>query len=65
MTLIQEGEDDEDIAMPTPSSFPSCNSSPTQLPCHPRIQQSCRQCFDHNSLIRYQNGEILDSLERG
>ena len=43
-TLIQEG-DDEDIATldtPTTSSFPSCNSSPTQLPRHPRIQQTHR-----------------------
>jgi len=40
-TPIQEGEDDEDIVMldtSTPSSFPSYNSSPTQLPRHPRIQ---------------------------
>jgi len=39
-TPVQEGEDDEDIAtldMPTPSFFPSCNSSPTQLPRHLRI----------------------------
>jgi len=42
MTPIQEGEDNEDITMLdtlTPSSFPSCNSSPTQLPHHSRIQQ--------------------------
>jgi hypothetical protein len=41
MTPIQEGEDDEDIAMldtPTLWSSPSCNSSPTQLPRHSRIQ---------------------------
>jgi len=66
-TPIQEGEDDEDIAMLhtlTPSSFPSYNSSPTQLPCHPRIQQTQRLCFDHNFFIRHQNWVILDSLER-
>jgi len=53
-TLIQEGEDDEDIAtldMSTASSFLSCNSSPTQLPRHSRIQQTRRQCFDHNFFI--------------
>jgi len=67
-TPIQEGEDDEDNAMLdtlTPSSFPSCNSSPTQLPRHSRIQQIRRQCFDHNFFIRHQNRVILDSLERG
>jgi len=40
-TLIQEGKDDEDIATLdtlTLSSFSSCNSSPTQLPRHSRIQ---------------------------
>jgi hypothetical protein len=40
MTPIQEGEDDEDIAtLDTPMlwSSPRCNSSPTQLPRHPRI----------------------------
>ena len=59
MTPIQEGEDDEDIATLdtlTPSSLPSCNSSPTQLPRHSRIQQICRQCFDHNFFIRHRNG---------
>jgi hypothetical protein len=68
MTPIQEGEDDEDNAMldtPTLWSFPSCNSSLTQLPRHPRIQQTCRHCFGHNSLIRHQNGAFLDALERG
>jgi len=67
-TPIQEGEDDEDIAMLdtlTPSSFPRCNSSPTHLPRHSRIQQTRRQCFDHNFFIRHQNRVILDSLERG
>jgi hypothetical protein len=67
-TPIQEGEDDEDIATldtPTLWSFPSCNSSPTQLPRHPRIQQTRRHCFGHNSLIRHQNGAFLDALERG
>jgi len=67
-TPIQEGEDDEDFATPdtlTPSSFPSCNSSPTQLPHHSRIQQTCRQCFDHNVFIQHPNRGILDSLERG
>ena len=64
-TSIIEGEDDEDIAtldMLTPSSFPSCNSS---LPRHSRIQQTRRQCFDHNFFIRNKNGVILDLLERG
>jgi len=40
-TPIQEGEDDEDITTLdtlTPSSFPSCNSSPTRLPRHSQIQ---------------------------
>jgi len=67
-TPIQEGEDDEDIVMLdmlTPSSFPSCNSSPIQLPRHSRIQQTHRQCFGHNFFIRHRNGVILDSLERG
>ena len=59
---------DEDIAMldtPTPWSSPSCNSFPTQLPRHPRIQQIRRHCFGHNFLIRCQNGPFLDALERG
>ena len=67
-TPIQEEEEDEDIATLdtlTPSSFPSCNSCPTQLPRHSRIQQTRRQCFDHNFFIRHQNEVILDSLERG
>jgi len=67
-TLIQEGEDDQDIATldtPTPSFFPSCNSSLTQLRCHSRIQQTHHQCFNHNFFIRYRNGMILDTLERG
>jgi len=67
-TPIQEGEDDEDIAMLdmlTPSSFPSCNSSPTQLPRHSWIQQTCRQCFGHNFFIQHRNGVILNSFERG
>jgi hypothetical protein len=67
-TPIQEGEDDEDIVTldtPTLWSFPSCNSSPTQLPRHPQIQQTRRHCFGHNSLIRHQNRAFLDALERG
>jgi hypothetical protein len=59
---------DEDIATldtVTLWSFPSCNLSPTQLPRHPRIQQTRRHCFGHNSLIRHQNGTFLDALERG
>jgi len=67
-TPFQEGEDDEDIATLdtlTPSSFPSYNSSPTQLPRHSRIQQTRRHCFDHNFFIRHRNRVILDSLERG
>jgi hypothetical protein len=61
-------ESDEDIATLdtlTLWSFPSCNSSPTHLPRHPRIQQTCHHCFGHNSLIRHQNGAFLDALERG
>jgi hypothetical protein len=68
MTPIQEGQDDEDIAMldtPTLWSSPSCNSSPTQLPRHPRIQQTRRHYFGHNFLIRHRNGAFLDALERG
>ena len=67
-TPIQEGKDDEDIGTLdtlTPSSFLSSNSSPTQLPCHSRIQQICRQCFDHNFFIRHRNIVMLESLERG
>ena len=67
-TPIREGEDDEDIATldtPTPWSSPSCNSFPTQLPRHPRIQQTRRHCFGHNFLIRRRNGPFLDALERG
>jgi hypothetical protein len=67
-TPIQEGEDDEDIATldtPTLWSFSSCNSSPTQLPRHPRIQQTRNHCFGHNFLIRHRNGAFLDALERG
>jgi hypothetical protein len=59
---------DEDITMldtPMLWSFPSCNSSPTQLPRHPWIQQTRRHCFGHDSLIRHQNGAFLDALERG
>ena len=51
-------ECDEDIAMldtSTPSSLSSCNSSPTQLPRHSRIQQTRRQCFDHIFFIRHRN----------
>jgi ribonuclease HI len=67
-TPIQEGEDDEDIATlvtPTLWSSPSCNLSPTQLPRHPRIQQTRRHSFGHNFLIRHRNGAFLDALERG
>jgi len=67
-TPIQEGEDDEVITAldtSTPSSFSSCNSSPTQLPRYSRIQHTRRQCFDHNFFIRHLNRVILDSLERG
>jgi hypothetical protein len=59
---------DEDIATldtPTLWSFSSYNSSPTQLPRHPRIQQTRRHYFGHNSFIRHQNGALLDALERG
>ena len=47
-TPIQEGEDHEDIATLdtlTPLSFPSCNSSPTQLPRHSRIQRNMSPVF--------------------
>jgi hypothetical protein len=50
-TPIREGEDDEDITTldtPTPRSSPSCNSSPTQLPRRPRIQQTHRHYFGHS-----------------
>jgi hypothetical protein len=60
--------DDEDIATldtPTLWSSSSCNSFLTQLPRHPRIQQTRRHCFGHNSLIRHRNGAFLDALERG
>jgi hypothetical protein len=40
------------------------NSFLTQLSRHPRIQQTRRYCFGHNSLIRHQNGAFLDALER-
>jgi hypothetical protein len=71
-TLLPRGHrwctpSDEDIVTLdtlSPSSFPSCNSSPTQLPYHSRIQQTRRQCFDHNFFIRHRNGVILDLLER-
>jgi hypothetical protein len=59
---------EEDIATldtPTLWSSSSCNSSPTQLPRHPRIQQTRRHCFGHNSRIRHRNGAFLDTLERG
>jgi hypothetical protein len=64
-TPIQEGEDDEDIAtldMLTPSYFPSCNSSPSQLPRHSRIQQTHCQCFDHNFFIRYRWKGDIDAV---
>jgi len=67
-TPIQEGEDNEGIAMLDtlkPSSFSSSNSSPTQLPRHSRIQQTRRQCFDHNFFIRDRSAVILGSLGRG
>ena len=67
-TPIQELEDDEDITTldtSAPSSFSTCNSSPTQLPHHSRIQQTCHQCFNLNFFIRHRNGVIFDSLERG
>jgi hypothetical protein len=53
--------------MDTPTLWfsPNCNLSPTQLPRHPRIQQTRRHCFGHNSLIRHRNGVFLDALERG
>ena len=63
MIPIQEGDDDEDITTLdtlTPSSFPSCNSSPIQLPPDSRIQQTRHQCFGHNFSVRHQNGVIVD-----
>jgi hypothetical protein len=59
---------DEDIAtLDTlmPWSSPICNSSPTQLPRSPQIQQTRRHCFGHNFLIRHRNEAFLDALERG
>jgi hypothetical protein len=67
-TPIQEGEDDENIATLDTStlySSPSCNSSPTQLPRHPQIQQTRHYYFGHNFLIRHRNVAFLDALERG
>jgi len=66
--VTEDVDVDEDIItldMSTPLSFLSCNSSPTQLPCYPQIQQTRHQCFDHYLFIRHRNGKILDSLERG
>jgi len=68
LVSFRDGDNDEDIATLgtlTPSSFSSCNSSPTHLPRHSRIQQTCHQCFDHNFFILHWNRVILDSLERG
>jgi hypothetical protein len=62
------GAPDEDIVTldtPTLWSSPSCDSSPTQLPRYPRIQQTRRHCFGHNFLMRRRNGTFLDALERG
>jgi hypothetical protein len=63
--MIQDDEDITTLDTLMPWSFPSCNSSPTQLPRHPRIQQTRHHYFGHNFLIRHQNGAFLDALERG
>ena len=67
-TSIQEGEDDEDIAMldtHTPCPSPSYKTSPTQ-PLHSvRIQLTSLHCFGDISLIRHQNEAYKNALERG
>ena len=65
-TPIQEGEDDEDIAMldmHEPASSPSYKSTPTRFSRSSRIQTTPLHGFGDISLIRSQNEVILDALE--
>ena len=65
-TPIQEGEDDEDIAMlDTLISWPSPSykSSPTRSSRSSRIQPTHLHGFSDISLIRRPNEVILDALE--
>ena len=66
MTPIQEGEDDEDIAMldmHEPASSPSYKSTPTQSSRSSRIHPTSLHGFGDISLIRSRNEVILDALE--
>ena len=66
MTPIQEGEDDEDIAMLDtlmPWSSPSYKSSPTQSSRSSRIQPTPLHGFGDISLIRRTNEVILHAME--
>jgi len=66
MTPIQEGEDDEDIAMldmHEPASSPSYKSTPTRSSRSSRIQPTLQHGFGDISLIRSSNEVILDALE--
>ena len=66
MNPIQEGEDDEDIAMldmHEPASSPSYKSTPTRFSCSSRIQPTPLHGFGDISLIRSRNEVILDVLE--
>jgi len=65
-TPIQEGEDDEDIAMlgmHEPVSSPSYKLTPTRSSRSSRIQPTPLHGFGNISLIRSQNEVILDVLE--
>ena len=65
-TPIQEGEDDEDIAMldmHEPASSPSYKLTPTRFSRSSRIQPTPLHGFGDISLIRSQNEVILDALE--
>ena len=63
---IQEGEDDEDIAMldkHEPASSPSYKSTPTRFSRSSRIQQMPLHGFGDISLKQSRNEVILDELE--
>ena len=65
-TPIQEGEDEEDIAMldmHEPASSLSYKSTPTQSSCSSRIQPTPLHGFGDISLIRSQNEVTLDAFE--
>ena len=67
-TLIQDGEDDEDIIIldaHTPWPSPSYKSSPTWSPRSVRIQPTPLHSFSDISLIRHRNEVFFDALERG